>query len=232
MGEFIKIVDRRVQTSAEADYCQGRSLNPLSEASQASGGKGETKAEIMSAARPADVSHHTPVPRRGRKWPSLTLSSLLFTCRNGFDAAFCLFGVVRFKKMHHRCRVSGRRHHPPSDQRVRRGDNYMLILWQNPRPPACHYITTSILETQIVSNSNPNGQIYRGRNRLSLSRWWNQQSHSNCSFIIFFATKPIPLNFSTQGFTLFKCKIGVIVLINYNNWNIVGFISSYTVLTV
>lgn len=93
MGECIKIVDRRVQTSAEADYCQGRSLNPLSAASQASGGKGETKTEIMSAARPADESHHTPVPRRGRKWPSLTLSSLLFTCRNGFDAAFCLFGL-------------------------------------------------------------------------------------------------------------------------------------------
>lgn len=40
------------------------------------------------------------------------------------------------KKMHHRCRVSGRPNHPPSHQRVRRGDNYMLILWQNPRPPA------------------------------------------------------------------------------------------------
>lgn len=153
--------------SAEADYCQSRSLNPLS---QRSGGKGETKAEIMSRARPADVSHHTPVPRRGRKWPSLTLSSLLFTCRNGFVTAFCLFGVVRFKKMHHRCRVSGGRNHPPSDQRVRRGDNYMLILWQNPRPPACQYIIKSIVETQIVSDSNLSGQIYRERKRLSLSR--------------------------------------------------------------
>lgn len=60
--------------------------------------------------------------------------------------------------------------------------------------PACQYIIKSIVETQIVPNSNPSGQIYRERNRLSLSRWWNQQSHSYCSYIIFFATKLIPIS--------------------------------------
>lgn len=137
----------------------------------------------MSAARAADVSHHTPHTCAcvcvwldlswGRKWPSLTAFSLLFTCRNGFDTAFCLFGVIRFKKMHHRvgCQAT-----EPSALRSkglprRQLHAYPVTKPASGRQPVNHKLWNSkLFQNQIRVDR------FIVRAKIPLSCWRDQQS--------------------------------------------------------